>query len=125
MSTLASMADDFSADVAAVERIPVVPTILDVICRTTGMGFAAIARVTEERWIACSVQDQIQLGLQPGQELKVETTICHEIRQPREPVIINHVAEDTVYCLHETPNLYGFQSYISIPIILPNGLFFG
>ncbi len=125
MSTLASMADDFSADVAAVERIPVVPTILDVICRTTGMGFAAIARVTEERWIACGVQDQIQVGLQPGQELKVETTICHEIRQHREPVIINHVAEDTAYCLHATPKLYGFQSYISIPIILPGGMFFG
>ncbi len=119
------MVDDFSADVAAIERIPVVPTILDVVCRTTGMGFAAIARVTEERWIACSVLDQIQFGLRAGQELKVETTICHEIRQHRDPVIINHVAEDATYRLHATPGLYGFQSYISMPVILPNGSFFG
>lgn len=112
-------------DVETIGRIPAVATILDVVCRTTGMGFAAVARVTEDRWIACSVKDHIQFGLQPGGELKVETTICHEVRQHREPVIINHVAEDKIYCRHDTPAMYGFQSYISVPILLPNGLFFG
>ncbi len=112
-------------DIAAVQRIPAVPTILDVICRSTGMGFAAIARVTEDRWIACSVQDAIEFGLQPGGELKVDTTICDEIRETRQPVIINHAAEDEVYCDHATPALYGFQSYISMPIVLPDGTFFG
>jgi hypothetical protein len=29
-----------------------VPTILEVICKTTGMGFAAVARVTDSRWVA-------------------------------------------------------------------------
>jgi hypothetical protein len=119
------MEDDFQADIAAVSRIEAVPTILEVVCRTTGMGFAAVARVTEDRWIACSVRDEIAFGLQPGGELKVETTICHEIRESREPVVINHVAEDDAYCGHPTPAMYGFQSYISMPIILPNGTFFG
>ena len=40
------------------------------------MGFAAVARVTEHRWIVCSVKDEIAFGLQPGIEVKVETTIC-------------------------------------------------
>jgi hypothetical protein len=40
------------ADVAAVGRVDAVPTILEVVCRTTGMGFAAVARVTEDRWVA-------------------------------------------------------------------------
>ena len=119
------MVDKFQDDVEAVGRIPAVPTILDVVCRTTGMGFAAVARVTEDRWIACSVQDSLRFGLQPGGELKVQTTICHEIRQHREPVIINHVAEDATYCGHHTPEMYGFQSYISMPILLPDGSFFG
>lgn len=119
------VADDFQADIAAVNRIEAVPTILEVVCRTTGMGFAAVARVTEDRWIACSVRDEIAFGLQPGGELKVETTICHEFRQNREPVIIDHVDEDDAYCGHPTPALYGLQSYISMPIILPNGTFFG
>jgi len=101
------------------------PTLLDVVCRTTGMGFAAVARVTEDRWITCSVRDDISFGLKPGDELKVETTICHEIRQSGEPVIIDHVAEDELFCKHHTPAMYGFQSYISMPIFLKDGRFFG
>ncbi len=119
------MVSSFEADIAAVDRIQAVPTILEVVCRTTGMGFAAVARVTHDRWIACAVRDSIQFGLQPGGELKVETTICHEIRQAGKPVIIDHVSEDEIYLRHHTPAMYGFQSYISMPIVLPDGTFFG
>jgi signal transduction histidine kinase len=119
------MPNDLQADVDAVSRIEAVPTILEVVCRTTGMGFAAVARVTEDHWIACSIRDEIAFGLQPRGELKIETTICDEIRQSREAVIINHVAEDEVYCRHPTPAMYGFQSYISMPITLRDGTFFG
>ena len=117
--------DGVARDVAAIARIDVVPTILDVVCRTTGMGFAAIARVTEDRWVACGVRDEIAFGLQPGEELKVESTICHEIRMTGEPVVIDHVAEHPTYCSHATPAMYGFQSYISMPIRRPGGEFFG
>ena len=113
------------ADIEAVGTISAVPTILDVVCRVTGMGFAAVARVTEQRWICCAVNDLIQFGLQPGGELKVETTICHEVREMREPVVIDHVTEDSLYCRHHTPAMYGFQSYISMPIVLKDGRFFG
>jgi signal transduction histidine kinase len=113
------------SDIAAVARIDAVPAILDVVCQTTGMGFAAVARVTSERWIALSVRDTINFGMKPGGELKVETTICNEIRDSRVPVVIDHVAEDPVFCRHRTPTLYGFQSYISMPITLPDGTFFG
>jgi signal transduction histidine kinase len=114
-----------TADVAAVSRIDAIPRILEVVCRTTGMGFAAVARVTEERWVACSVLDQIEFGLKPGSELKLQTTLCNEIRQHRDAVVIDHVAADELYCGHATPALYGFQSYISVPIILKDGAFFG
>ena len=116
---------DIQADVEAINRIPVVPKILEVICRTTGMGFAAIARVTEDKWVACSVRDEIQFGLVPGSELKLETTICNEIRQSGEAVIIDHVDKDEAFAGHPTPAMYGFQSYISIPIICQDGTFFG
>ncbi len=117
--------ETYQGDVAAVSRIEAVPTILDIVCRTTGMGFAAIARVTEGRWIACSLKDEIAFGLQPGGELQVETTICHEIRDHGEPVIIDDVTEDAVFCNHPTPALYGFRSYISVPIVRRDGTFFG
>jgi len=116
---------NISADVETIARIPVVPAILEVICRTTGMGFAAIARVTEERWVACAVRDEIRFGLMPGGELKLDTTICYEIRQTGDPVVIDHVREDETYHNHHTPVMYGFQSYISVPIVQQDGRFFG
>jgi signal transduction histidine kinase len=112
-------------DINNISRIAAVTSILEVICRTTGMGFAAVARVTEEKWIACAVKDDIQFGLIPGGELELETTICNEIRHHRLPVVIDDVASDDLYCNHHTPAAYGFKSYISTPIMLKNGDFFG
>lgn len=117
--------NDFQRDIDAVRRVDAVPTILDVICRSTGMGFAAVARVTEERWVACQVLDNVDFGLAPGDELKVETTLCHEVREHRGVIVIDNVAEDETYCHHHTPEIYGLQSYISVPIELPDGRFFG
>jgi signal transduction histidine kinase len=114
-----------TADVAAVSQIDAVASILEVVCRTTGMGFAAVARVTKNRWVACAVRDEIAFGLVPGGELEVKTTICDEIRDSGRAVIIDHVAEDDAFCNHPTPTMYGFQSYISMPIFLPGGEFFG
>ncbi|OJF90602.1 histidine kinase [Pararhizobium antarcticum] len=119
------MTTDPTAAVQIISEISVVPTILDVICRTTGMGFAAVARVTEDRWIACCVKDDIAFGLLPGGELKIETTICNEIRQHHQVVVIDHADEDPVYAKHHTPTMYGLQSYISMPILLKDGSFFG
>ena len=112
-------------DVEIVSRIGAVPTILDVVCRVTGMGFAAVARVTEDRWIACAVRDDIAFGLRPGDELKVETTICDAIRGSGRGVVVDHVSTDPEFCGHPTPAMYGFQSYISMPIVRSDGSFFG
>ena len=116
---------EIQSDVEAINNISIVPKLLEVICRTTGMGFAAVARVTDEKWIACSVRDEIAFGLEPGGELQLETTICNEIRQNGNAVIIDHVAEDERFACHHTPAMYGFQSYISMPIIRKDGTFFG
>lgn len=89
------------------------------------MGFAAVARVTDDRWIACQVLDNVNFGLAAGGELEVETTLCHEIRQHREAIAIDDAAADQTYCAHHTPRIYGLQSYISVPIILPGDRFFG
>ena len=119
------MNHDFAEDVAAVQRLEVVPRILDLVCRTTGVRFAAVARVTEERWIACAVRDDIEFGLKPGGELKVQTTICDEIRRSKQLVAIDDVAASPRFCAHHTPKMYGFQSYISVPLCRPDGTFFG
>jgi signal transduction histidine kinase len=117
--------DDLSGDLAAVSRIDALPAILEVVCRITGLGYAAVARVTADRWVACAVRDEIDFGVRAGSELLIETTICNEIRDSGETVAIDHVAEDPRYCRHPTPAAYGFQSYISTPIVLRDGRFFG
>lgn len=102
-----------------------VPKLLSVICQTTGMGFAAVARVTEDRWITCASEDHLEFGLKPGDELQVKTTICNDIRKNVKPVIIDNVSEDPEFHDHHTPAMYKLQSYISIPIIRKDGSFFG
>jgi GAF domain-containing protein len=119
------MANDFAADIDAIQGIDAVPRILEVVCRSTGMGFAGIARVTDHRWVCCAARDEIAFGLKPGSELKLDTTICNEIRLSHEAVVIEHVANDECFSGHPTPALYGFQSYISMPIILSDGSMFG
>ena len=73
---MAAPSPNLQKDVATIQSIEAVPSILEVVRHATGMGFVAVARVTEGRWIACSVLDRIGFGLKPGDELKVETTIC-------------------------------------------------
>jgi signal transduction histidine kinase len=116
---------ELQADVATTARIDAIPTMLAVVCKITKMRFAAVARVTEDRWIACQVHDEIDFGLKAGGELQIETTICNEIRQHGRPVVIDHVAEDDQFGGHPVPAKYGFQSYVSLPIVLPNGELFG
>lgn len=99
--------------------------ILEDICALTGMGFAAVALVTEHRWIACQVLDKIEFGLDPGEELKIRETICDEIRDSGEGVVFDDAGTDIKWSRHPVPVLYGFKSYCSFPVYLDDGTFFG
>ncbi len=114
-----------AADVALVERIGAVPTILRILCDTTGLGFAAVARVTGDSWTACAVLDRIGFGLRPGEQLDVATTLCREVHSSRAPIVIDKASDDSAFCGHPTPKLYGFESYVSVPIVRRDGSFFG
>jgi signal transduction histidine kinase len=116
---------EIARDVAAVNRLQAVPTLLEVLCESTGMRFAAVARVTENTWTACVVRDAIDFGLTPGGQLDLETTLCIESKRSNEPIIIEHASTDPRYCNHRTPKLYNIESYVSVPIILGNGRYFG
>ena len=79
--------------------------ILREICEASGMGFAAVARVTESRWIACQVEDRIEFGLDPGGELKVKQTICDEIRDSGEGIVFDDATDDIRWSRHPVPVL--------------------
>jgi len=112
-------------DIAAIGRISAVPALLRIVCDNTGMRFAAVARVTDGTWTACAVEDGIDFGLLPGGQLDVHTTLCKEARAARQPVVFDHASEDPTYRDHHTPRIYGIESYISVPIIRPDGEYFG
>ena len=116
---------EFIPDIEAIRSIDAVPVILSMVKHLTGMRFAAVARVTERNWVACAVDDSIDFGLKPGGELVLESTICHEIRQHKQPVIFGHASLHPLFSRHHTPKTYGLESYISIPIVRANGDFFG
>lgn len=119
------MSTAITADLATIARINAVPAILQVICETTGMRFAAVARVTESNWTACAVLDSLGFGLEVGGELDLTTTLCHEIRGTHQTIVIDKASEDHRYCQHHTPRLYKFESYISVPVFRTDGSFFG
>jgi signal transduction histidine kinase len=119
------VAPSVARDIATVARIGAIPSILQMVCTAPGMRFAVVARVTQGTWTACAVRDEIDFGLNAGSELPLKTTLCDEIRAGGHAIIIDHVSEDPHFRTHHTPRMYGFQSYISVPIVRTNGEFFG
>jgi signal transduction histidine kinase len=117
--------DDIARDIRSVEQIDAVPTILDVLCDLTGMRFAAVARVTEGTWTACAIKDAISFGLPVGGQLPVQSTLCLESKHLNEPIAINRASTDPKYRDHHTPRTYKIESYVSVPIVLASGRYFG
>lgn len=117
--------DPHRQDIRRISAIREVPLILEACRAATGMGFTAVARVTEERWITCASLDHVGFGLLPGDELDVTSTICQEVRTCRDTIVIPDVDASDLYRDHATPRRYGFKSYISVPIIRGGGGFWG
>ena len=119
------MSSPHLSDVLAVQTLDAIPTILKAVVSLTGLRFVCVARVTPDSWTTCAVLDQLEFGLQPGDELDISTTLCEEVRSTAKAIIIDEVRNDPKYRDHPTPKIYGFQSYISIPIVRRNGEYFG
>ncbi|WP_257230402.1 sensor histidine kinase KdpD [Pseudomonas sp. SbOxS1] len=116
---------DFSQDVNAIHSIEAVPVILSMVKHLTGMRFAAVARVTERNWVACAVDDSIDFGLKPGDELVLESTICHEIRQHRKPVIFGHASEHPIFPCTTRPKPMDWRATSPSPSSRPMAIFSG
>lgn len=117
--------ESIAEDIAAIGRMDAVPSLLRIVCDVTGMGFAAVARVTSGTWTACAVHDRLAFGLVAGGQLDIDTTLCRESRESRAAIVIDHASLDPGFRDHPTPRIYGIESYISVPIVLPTGEYFG
>jgi signal transduction histidine kinase len=119
------LALNIAADIAAIQSIESVPTILETVAAITGLRFVCVARVTGDSWTTCAVLDRLEFGLKVGDGLDLTTTLCEEVRDTGVTVVIDNVSTDERYRDHHTPRIYGFQSYISVPLFRPNGDYFG
>ena len=118
------MADQLSKAIAEIGDDDRLRDVVAAVQRLTGMRFAAIAYVSEDRWIASLVEGGIELGLLAGSELAVRQTLCDEVRRYNCEIIIDDCDNDPDWAKHPVPDLYGFKSYVSIPIFV-GGMFFG
>jgi hypothetical protein len=116
---------DVTKAVAAFGRLDVVPTLLAVLREITGMRFAAVARVTEKVWTVCAVQDGLQLGIEVGAPFVLRTNLAFQSQSTRAPIIVEQASTDPRYRTDAGSTVYPVESYISVPIFLPNARYFG
>jgi GAF domain-containing protein len=120
-----AMLQDVSKAVAAIGRIDAVPTLLAVLREITGMRFAAVARVTENVWTVCAVQDGLQLGIEAGAPFVLRTNLAFQSQSTRAPIIVEQASTDPRYRTDAGSKVYPVESFISVPIFLPNARYFG
>ncbi|KUF10876.1 GAF domain-containing sensor histidine kinase [Pseudoponticoccus marisrubri] len=118
-------AHDFQADIETFADSELVGTILETVMMATGMRFAAVARVTADRWVACRTVDEVEFGLQAGDEIEIRSTFCQSVRDTAEKVLFNDSTTDEIYAHHPIAVKFGIASYASIPIYRSDGSFFG
>ncbi|WP_394198013.1 GAF domain-containing sensor histidine kinase [Litoreibacter albidus] len=116
---------DFQSDIELIAGSGLVTTILETVMLATNMRFAAVARVTADRWVACRTVDEVNFGLAEGDEIEIQSTFCQSVRVTSEKVLFNDVATDEVYGNHPIAAKFGIVSYASIPIHRSDGSFFG
>ena len=118
-------AHDFQSDIEMLAASETVGTLLETVMLATDMRFAAVARVTTDRWVACRTVDEVNFGLSEGDEIGIDQTFCQSVRETSEKVMFNDVATDDVYRNHPIAAQFGIVSYASIPIFRSKGSFFG
>lgn len=122
---MATLPPELQADVERAGRLGSIPEVLRIVAQLTGMRFAAVARVTDQHWIACQVHGGDGLGLEPGSQLELRLTFCDSICRNRQPIFFAQASADPRFRDHPITHHFGFESYVSVPILQEDGSVFG
>lgn len=112
-------------ELQAINEVEGLTNILQLVLLLTGLKFAAIGKFDEQNWVAYIVNDEMNLGLEPGSSIPNEVAICTKVMQERTPLVMPRTSDDPVYRTHPNVIKFGMACYISMPIFLINGEFFG
>ncbi|MFL1494256.1 GAF domain-containing protein [Pseudomonas antarctica] len=110
---------------SAIAELEATNVILQLVTRLTGMRFAGVAKFTEKDWIVCSAYDPVHLGIEAGDILELEITLCSELRRNPNALFIPKISDDRRYSDRCVVRRYGLESYAGAPIFLPDGRLFG
>jgi signal transduction histidine kinase len=111
--------------VTVIGRMDAVPTLLQVLCDITGMRLAMVVHVTAKVWTVCAVLDELHLGIIPGGLLALRTNLAFESQASRAPIVIEQASSDPRFMHRDRRGLYQVESYVSVPIFLSSGNYFG
>jgi len=112
-------------DVVAFSRIAAVKMILETLQKLTGLRLSIVVRVDDNSWTACAVLDNLDFGLNPGDQLELSTTYCNTARENAAPLVVKHASQNDDFKDHPGFTVYGVESYIAVPLYRQNGDCFG
>jgi len=118
------MTDQLAQEIVQIGDDDVLRDVLAQVQQLTGMRFAAIAYVSDDRWIASLVDNDLELGVAAGDELDVRKTLCQDVRRSSCEILIDDTETDPLWSDHPLLQRHGFRSYLSVPILV-GGSFFG
>ena len=110
---------------SAIAEIEATTSILSLITRMTQMRFAAIAKFHEADWMVCSVHDTGNLGIEPGDSLPIEITLCSEFLTNPQALLLPDIRQSPRHYLRAVVKRFGLESYAGVPIFLPDGTLYG
>ncbi|RAU40340.1 MULTISPECIES: GAF domain-containing protein [unclassified Pseudomonas] len=109
----------------AIAEIEATTNILKLIVRLTGLRFAAIVKFCENDWVACSVNDEICLGIKDRENFPLEYSMCSNLLADPSNLVVGCVSQSPAHKGNVASQRYGFESSISIPIFLRDNSLFG
>ncbi|EZP62723.1 GAF domain-containing protein [Pseudomonas sp. RIT357] len=110
---------------SALAEIEAISSILKLVTRLTGMRFAGVAKFTETDWVVCSAHDPLHMGIEAGDTLELEITLCSELRRNPKALFIPKISEDGRYSSRAVVKRYAIETYAGVPIFLPDGRLYG
>lgn len=109
----------------AIAEIEATTNILKLIVRLTGLRFAAIVKFCDRDWVACSVNDEICLGIKDGERFPLEFSMCSNLLADPSNLVVGCISQSPSHKGNIAAQRYGFESSISIPIFLRDNSLFG
>ena len=113
-------------DMIDAQRLAALPSVLKALRGLTQTRFAALVRLTDQKWQACLVDDHASLGIRAGDVFPIEDTLCAQVREIHAPVNQPSVGPDMAgeNTAHMARAL-GIRCHFSYPVFAADGAFFG